>query len=80
MEFLRQDFIEVLDKHAHIKKKFWRANTSSYMAETLLKVITRRSQLETMYLKTKSQENSDLFKKHRTFYSKLYKEERKNIL
>ena len=36
----------------------------------------RRSQLETKYLKTKTQTDLKLYKKHKNFCSKLYKKER----
>ena len=37
----------------------------------------RRSQLETKYLKTKTQTDLKLYKKHKNFCSKLYKRERR---
>ena len=37
----------------------------------------RRSQLETKYLKTKTQTNLKQYKKHKNFYNKLYKNERR---
>ena len=37
----------------------------------------RRSQLETKYLKTKTQTDLKLYKKHKNFCSKLYKKERR---
>ena len=48
-------FIEVLKKHAPLKKKLLRANGAPYITKTLRKAIMRRSQLETMYLKSKTQ-------------------------
>ena len=71
-------FINVLNKHAPMKKKFFRANHTPYMTKTLRKAIMRRSQLQTKYFKNKSQNDYLAFKKQRNFCSKLYKKERKN--
>ena len=70
-------FIEVLNKHAPLRKKLLRANHAPYITKTLRKAIMRRSQLETKYLKTKTQTDLKLYKKHKNFCSKLYKRERR---
>ena len=70
-------FIEVLNKHAPLRKKFLRGNHAPYITKTLRKAIIRRSQLETKYLKTKSQTDLKLYKKYKNFCSKLYKRERR---
>ena len=69
-------FIEVLNKHAPLRKKLLRANHAPYITKTLRKAIMRRSQLETKYLKTKTQTDLKL-KKNKNFCSKLYKRERR---
>ena len=69
--------IEVLNKHAPLKRKLFRANHAPYITKTLRKAIMRRSQLETKYLKTKTQTDLKLYKKHKNFCSKLYKKERR---
>ena len=46
-----------LDKHAPLRKKVLRANQAPCMIKTLRKAIMRRSQLQTMYFKNKSQSN-----------------------
>ena len=71
-------FINFLNKHAPLKKKFLRANHAPYMNKTLRKDIMSRSQLQTKYFKNKSQNDYLAFKKQRNFCSKLYKKERKN--
>ena len=71
-------FINVLNKHAPLKKKFLRANHAPYMTRTLRKTIMRRYQLQTKYFKNKSQNDYLAFKKQKNFCSKLYKKERKN--
>ena len=70
-------FIEVLNKHALLRKKFLRVNHAPYITKTLRKVIMRRSQLETKYLKTKTQTDLKLYKKHKNFCSKLHKRDRR---
>ena len=67
----------MLNKHAPLRKKFLRANHAPYIAETLRKVIMCRSQLETKYLKTETQTDLRLYKKHKNFCSKLHKRERR---
>ena len=77
-DIFEEIFINVLNKHAPLKKKFLRANHVPYMTKTLRKAIMRRSQLQTKYFKNKSQKDYLAFKKQRNFCSKLYKKERKN--
>ena len=67
-------YISTLDKHAPLRKKVLRANQAPYMIKTLRKAIMRRSQLQTMYFKNKSQSNY-LFK-NINLCNKLYKNER----
>ena len=70
-------FIEVLNKHAPLRKKLLRANHAPYITKTLRKAIMRRSQLETKYLESKTQTGFKLYKKHKNFCSKLCKRERR---
>ena len=67
----------MLNKHAPLKKKLLRANHAPYITKTLRKAIMRRSQLETKYLKTKTQTDLKLYKKHKNFCSKLHKREKR---
>ena len=67
----------MLNKHAPLKKKLLRANHAPYITKTLRKAIMRRSQLETKYLKSKTQTDLKLYKKHKNFCSKLHKRERR---
>ena len=71
-ESFESTFIEVLNKHAPLKKKLLRAYHTPYITKTLRKAIMRRSQLETKYLKIKTQTNLKLYKKHKTLCSTLY--------
>ena len=66
-ESFKTTFIEVLNKHAPLRKKFLRVNHAPYITKTLRKVIMRRSQLETKYLEIKSQTNLKLYKTIKDF-------------
>ena len=46
-ESFETTFVEVLNKHAPLRKKFFRANHAPYITKTLRKLIMCRSQLET---------------------------------
>ena len=72
-----QIFLETLNVHAPIKKKLLRANHVPYMTKALRKAIMKRSELESKYLKNRTNENLKSYKKQRNFCSKLYKKERK---
>ena len=78
-ESFETTFIEVMNRHAPLRKKFPRANHAPYITKTLRKAIMRRSQLETKYFKTKTQTNLKLYKKHKDFCSKLYKREKRKL-
>ena len=65
----------MLNKHAPLRKKLLGANYVPYITKTLRKVIMRRSRFETKYLKTKTQTDLKLYKKHKNFCSKLYNNE-----
>ena len=47
------------------------------MTKALRKAIMKRSELESKYVKNKTNENSKPYKKQRNFCNKLYKKERK---
>ena len=49
-----QTFLDVLDKHAPLKKKRLRANHDSYVSKSMPKAIMRRSYLENVYFKKKN--------------------------
>ena len=79
-ESFEATFIEVLNKHAPLRKELLRANDAPYITETLRKAIMGRSQLETKYLKIKAQTDLKLYKKHKNVCSKLYKKKEENIM
>ena len=62
-----QIFLNVLDKHAPMKRKLLRANHSCYISKPLRKAITRRSHLENVYYKNKSEESFKAYKKQKNF-------------
>ena len=70
-ESFETTFTEVLDKHAPLRKKCLRANHAPYITKTLRNAFMRRSQLETKYLKTKTQTDLKLYRKHKNFCSTL---------
>ena len=79
-ESFETTFIEMLNKYAPLRKKFVRANHAPYITKTLRRVIIGRFQLETKYLKTKSQTDLKLYKKHKNFCRKEKKGKEKNIM
>ena len=70
-KYFETTFIEGLSKHAPLRKKFFRANHAPCITKTLRKAIMRRCQLETKYLKTKTQTDLRLYRKHKNFCSTL---------
>ena len=66
----------MLNKHAPLRKIFLRANHAPNITNVLKETIMRKSQLKTKYLKTKTQTDLKLYKKHENFCGKLYERER----
>ena len=60
-----------------MKRKLLRANHLSYISKLLQEAIMRRSRLEKVYYKNKSEKSFKAYKKQKNFCSKLYKKERK---
>ena len=50
-------FLNLLNKHAPLKKKFVRGNQATYMTKQLRKAIMRLSELESKYFKNSTIEN-----------------------
>ena len=72
-----QTFLEVLDKHAPIKKKVVRANDKPFMTKALRKAIMRRSALKNKYISEKTVEAKKAFRKQKNYTDKLLKKEKK---
>jgi exonuclease III/predicted transport protein len=70
-------FLEVLNKHAPIKKKVVRANDKPFMTKALRKAIMQRSALKNVYIKEKTEAAERAFRKQRNFTNKLLKKEKK---
>ena len=77
-ESFETTFIEVLNRHAPLRKKLLRANYAPYITKTLRKAIMRRSQLETKYLQTKP--TSNYTKRIKTFVVSYTKGKEGNIM
>ena len=58
-------FMKTLNRHAPMKKRFFRANEVPYMTKALRKAIMQRSKLESKYLKNKSYQNTKIYKKQK---------------
>ena len=76
-ELFQSTFIELLDKHAPLKKKIIRANNTPFMNRTLSKAIMTRSRLRNRFLKDPSKENEAKYKKQRNFCANLTKKVKK---
>ena len=70
-------FMEVLEKHAPLKKKTLRANDAPYMTKTLRKAMMKRTELANKYNKSKNMQDYNNFRKHKNYVNRLYKKERK---
>ena len=62
-----------------MKRKLLRANNSSYISKPLRKAIMRRSHLEKVYYKNKSEKSFKAYKKQKNFCIRLHKNERKRF-
>ena len=62
-------FFEVLDKHARRKTKILQANHSSYVSKGLQKAITKRSSLEKLYFKNRTETSLKTYKRQKNYCS-----------
>ena len=70
-------FIDTLNKHAPIKKKYIRANHANFVTKALRKAIMLRSRLRNIFLKEKSLESKKAYNKQRNIYVKMVKKAKK---
>ena len=70
-------FIEVLNKHTPIKKKYLRANQGEFMSKELNKAIMTRSRLRNKYLKEKSAYSKFAYDKQRNYCVNLLRRTKK---
>ena len=68
-------FIDVLNRYAPIKKKVIRSNHAPYATKALRKTIMKRSLLEKIYLKKRTQESFQKYKKQYNYCSRIHKRE-----
>ena len=66
-------FLDILNKHVPIKKKYIRANQSSFMTRELGKAIMRRSKLRSRLLKDKSEVSRKTYTIQRNYWLNLFK-------
>ena len=66
-----------LNRHAPPKKRYLRANNAPFMNKTLAKAIMVRSRLRNKYLKLKTCESRDAYKKQRNLCVTLLRETKK---
>ena len=71
--------MNLLDRHAPLKKKVLRANNEPYITKKLRKAIMKSSQLESIYRETLTEKSLKAYKKQKNYVSRLYKKERKTF-
>ena len=59
--------MDVVNKHAPLKRRYMRVNHAEYMDKELSQAIMKRSKLRNVYLNHKSEENRLAYKKQRNF-------------
>ena len=64
-------FLEVLDKHAPTKTKILRANHLSYISKALRKAIMKRSYLEKLFFKIRTENSLKTYTRQKNYCSKL---------
>ena len=74
-----QTFLNILNKHNPLKKEQLRANHTSYVSKSMRKAIMRRSYLENVYFKKRTDKSFRAYKKQKNYYRRLYKNKRKKF-
>ena len=72
-------FTNLLQKHAPLKTKFFRANNSPHMSKEFRKAIMKRSHLKSIANKTKSPSDKENYRKQRNLVVKLNKQQKKTL-
>ena len=67
-------FMNILNRHAPLKKRYLRANNAPFMNKNLTKAIMVRSRLRNKFLKYKTSESRDAYKKQRNYCVTLLRE------
>ena len=76
-DHFKNTFIQLLDRHAPIKKKFVRGNNAPFMNKTLSQAFKHRSKLKNRYNKAPTEENHRAFKFQRNYCVSLLRREKK---
>ena len=74
-----EENMDVLNRHAPLKKTTKRATEVPYMTKVLRKAIANRSRFENNYYRLKTEESKIRYKKQKNYCSRLYKKERKKF-
>ena len=72
-------FMMILNKHAPLKKRYIRANNSPFMNSMLCKAIMVRSKLRNIYLKSKTIDSREAYKKQRNYCVSLLRKTKKEF-
>ena len=72
-------FMEILNRHAPLKKKYIRANNSPFINKSLSKAIMVRSKLRNKYLKLKTVESHEAYKCQRNYCVSLLRKTKKEF-
>ena len=78
IESLQTISIKILDKHAPVLHKHIRANQVPYMNKALQKAVMTRSRYKNNYLKCRTVENRNIYKKQRNLCYSLFRKEKKD--
>ena len=70
-DIFKNGCMDVINKHATLKRKCIRANHSEYMDKELNQAIMKCSKLRNNYLKHRSEENRSAYRKQRNFCATL---------
>ena len=70
-------YINILNPHAPVKKKFVRGNNAPFMNKTLSKAIMHRSKLKNQFNKNPTEENKRIYHKQRNYCVNLLNQEKR---
>ena len=71
-------FIEILNKHVHMKQKYLRSNQGRFMTKDLHKAIMKRSRLRIKFLRDRTNISREEYKKQRNLCVSLFKKAKKD--
>ena len=77
-ETFENNFMNVLNKHAPLKRKYIRGNHQPFMNKELSKAIMKRSRLRNIYIKNGSVSNKNNYTKQRNFCTNLLRKTKHN--